>query len=399
MLAQGREGYPQQLQAQEDLGAGYENWTPRNAPALEYIKERFDWCGYDWEAVVFKHADRSGKVSLKRKVDHKNIPTINGIAVPLHDLITKPLELFDGYQSTPVTVNGASGVGPVTTTINEGRFETVVTFEEVIIDPEVQTVVERALGQIAHATTALLVRIDMAPMEPNNIHTFLPFYEVETAPGGLHITSLVNPYFAEHVFPLADVALCLDPDWVGYYRRFIEPNLGWKVLTTWGSVPPDSKVYVSCAPHEVQGRRDLITDPFASKAIVLPLSGGHILRNGESFEDLDARYPEGFVLKPDDGWGGKEVYIYDPSHKSRSTTKTYFRYVLEEQISTSRAWVVQPFYPPQTTPSGLRIWRIYAMRETREDRFRLIGGMWNSRPWSLKIHGASDALFGPVFVS
>lgn len=296
----------------------------------------------------------------------------------------------------------------VTREVRIGSFVELLDESDIaVVSCEVARELEKCLLKVQ--TSSLIVRLDMAPWEGEGTP---PIYEVETAPGGIMFWGLFSSFPREAISSLADVGVCLDPNWEKAYR-LLGSLTGWEIFFSWEEVSPGNRVYFSGGPSEVPrkllGERKLllVTDPFSPKTEVLKITGGERIAPGGilALKDLNRKFPDGFVLKPVWGYGSKDVYIYPRGRYGRMRGRGGTgRKKICELLSTPKKeeWLVQPFFPPKMVETGIAqraflIWRIYAIRRNREEPFRLLGGLWNLRP-HLKVHGASNTITGPVVI-
>ncbi len=366
-----------------------ERW-PKREPQYEAIRQKFP--AFTWRAEV-----RKDKFDRERRfVVHHGAPTVRGILPTLADLLLMDPSLAD---STTVSAAHAAPVGVHTTIGGHSMF---VSNETEGIPTDVVQCLEQALNaHAAQKTTSCIVRLDMAPMHMPCTIGELPIYEVETSPG-ISLALRLNPSIREPLVDMIDGAV-LPPkyaSWAAAYEIFTD--LGVPLYTSWSAVPTEAKrVYVSCegaqAPDEFRER--LVTDPWGKKDIDFPISGGRLLWNFESVKDLIDDFPQGFVIKPIDGWGAEDVCVYAPDDKAHSHTLSRVERTIHG-LSNAPTHVVQPFYKPRLDQRfGTVIWRVFAVRRSPTSTFKLIGGMWNGRTSeSLIVHGARDAVFGPLAV-
>ncbi len=371
------------LPAPDDAG-----W-PKRLSQYEAIRRKFPT--FSWRLE-----QRKDKFGRDRKfVVHQGAPTVRGILPTLADLLLMEPTIADPM---PMAVKPPS-VG-VRTTI--GEHSMLVSADVEMIPPDVVACLEEALNEhVGHKTTSRIVRLDMAPMQKAGPSGSLPIYEVETSPG-ISLAMRLNPELREPLVQVMDAAV-LPPkyaQWREAYSVFSE--VGVPFYENWNDVPADAeRIYVSCegaqAPDSMRAR--LATDPWGMKDIDFPVSGGRHLWNFENFDDLVEDFPQGFVIKPLDGWGAEDVCIYAPENRQQSHTRTRVEKVLAG-LENRVTHVVQPFYKPRSHPLyGTVIWRVLAVRSTSKSNFKLIGGMWNGRTSeSLIVHGAQDAVFGSLKV-
>ncbi len=365
-----------------------ERW-PKRERQYEAIKQKFP--AFTWRAE-----ERKDKLGRERRfVVHQGIPTVRGILPTLADLL-----LMEPAIADPIPTEFKPPSVGVRTTI--GEHSMLVSADVDTIPLDVVACLEEVLNEhVAHKTTSRIVRLDMAPMQKAGRAGSLPIYEVETSPG-ISLAMRLNAVLREPLVQVMDAAV-LPPkyaQWKEAYSVFSE--VGVPFYENWNDVPAHAeRIYVSCegaqAPDSIRTR--LATDPWGMKDIDFPVSGGRHLWNFESFDDLVEDFPQGFVIKPLDGWGAEDVCIYAPENRQHSHTRTRVEKVLAG-LENHVTHVVQPFYKPRSHPLyGTVIWRVLAVRSTPTGNFKLIGGMWNGRTSeSLIVHGAQDAVFGSLKV-
>ncbi len=257
---------------------------------------------------------------------------------------------------------------------------------------------DEILRLVENKTSSLLVRLDMAPWSGEGMP---PIYEVETAPGGLMIWGFVNGWLPKSLVNLVDVAVCTSMDWLAAYK-LLSKLTGWPIYTGFDHVPKGKRVYYSGTLANLKNVT-LVTDPFTNKEFIVEVTGGLVLDESEmfSFEKAEELFPTGFVVKPADGWGARDVIIWPPK-EFRGLPGASTRKKVEEALKAPRRRIIQPFFHPgRMEEMGGRmfyIWRIYALRHSTTRPFKLLGGLWNSRP-NLKVHGSSDAIFGLLLLS
>ena len=252
---------------------------------------------------------------------------------------------------------------------------------------------------------SVLVRVDMAPLrgQQGDVH---PLYEVEGGPGGL---GFVHALAGDE--PLQMMAECLrglgveEIGWeVAPSRARFEAELfrGVSVLGEHGlkvsrglnhglplllrSGGEDRVPYERCLCNYTQGGGDkLALRPF-----------GAILGN-ELGGAPGRRWPQGFVFKPRYGTGASGVLIHaaNTPYRKHSDSSRQMDACWERIENSPERWVVQGFSPPEYLSEErlFRMWRIFAVWSG--ERYRAIGGFWNARN-SLRLHGATDTIWGPI---
>ncbi len=314
-------------------------------------------------------------------------------------------------------------------TVTLGKYQVNVSEKSERVPKVVVRKLGRILRRVSELTSSLLVRVDMAPWYFDT--KVPPIYEVETAPGGVWMFGLFQQ---EHVlFRLASslsigYAVCSDPNWkeaydllAPYFRVVDSPfDCGEKGRIYWSALPDEITLLPGSFRSFVVTR--LITDPLASKKQLLSalglilsesetqdlislLSGSSSMKTDVLCEILKDYYLNlnGVVVKPDYGWGSKGIVIFpfdSQLRKQVSGCSTITK--LTNTLSNFDNHVVQPFFKPREEvidgKTYFIIWRLFFFRRNREEEdWRYLGGIWNARR-SLLVHGASDAVFGPVVV-
>ncbi len=314
-------------------------------------------------------------------------------------------------------------------TVTLGKYQVNVTEECERVPRVVIRKLSRVLRRVNKLTSSLLVRVDMAPWYFDT--KVPPIYEVETAPGGIWMFALFQQ---EHVlFRLASslsvsYGVCSDPNWkeaydllAPYFRIVDSPfDCGEKGRIYWSALPDE----VRCLPESWKSfvLSRLITDPLASKKELLKTLGlilsedevQHLvgllsslssmkMKTDEICSFLKSYYPNlnGVVAKPNDGWGSKGIIIFPFDSQLRKQVSGCSTITKLTNTLSNFEQVVQPFFKPREEvvdgKTYYKIWRLFFFRKNREEEWRYLGGIWNSRA-NLIVHGASDSLFGPVVI-
>lgn len=268
---------------------------------------------------------------------------------------------------------------------------------------------------------SLAVRFDMAPMLGS---ATAGIYEIEGNPAGFSFLDLVGlPVGALLANALRDldisrIASTVAPsrtDQATDHNRLMELISGHGIevesvdyartdlngTPIWMRAGEEDRATVG---HLEEKSLLLFRDGGGHKVYLLKLGEGRLLSDFTSVTEVMAAYPNGLVMKPWRSWGTKEVYCYDPRgpFKNIGVSTGHIEKQLERAFDRNEQgrFVIQPFYPPalrKDTDDGktyCRIWRVFAVWTA--DGYKVIGGAWNERPSTLRIHGASDALWGPI---
>jgi hypothetical protein len=217
-------------------------------------------------------------------------------------------------------------------------------------------------------------------------------YEVEERPAGLGVCTLVNTGFE----PALRRAASAWPEFqvvVSPKRRGTDDRI-WTERLGWSSNPESGLVLVRAEPdetefHELQPQSvsSLITK--GDKSYGEGMGLWDEVRTGQALP-----WERSFVLKPLQGSKLMDVEIWDPEGRPGGSKQRK----IEEVLARSGSMFMQRMYPPMETGIPRFPWMIYRVfftfhPETRE--WTCIGGNWNARH-NLRIHGASDAIFGPL---
>lgn len=257
----------------------------------------------------------------------------------------------------------------------------------------------------------LIGRIDMTPDnfgEDNNVEKRI--YEIEKRPAGFGIffhylktilkrtkeieifrevinnfecrgfininTSIPDDRFAAEIFGLP------------YYQNYQElPNSGFYWVRSNNRTGEICKLEpYSLSPIRLDGDKQDLVELNLAKRLNLQ----------------EINWKEPFVIKPLIGTRGENVEIYIPPHLQkqigfRGSTATR----IHRKISgTKESYIIQKFIPPLIEEINGRkeciILRLFFVWRERE--YQILGGWWNRRP-SIKVHGASDAVFSPCIIS
>ncbi len=255
--------------------------------------------------------------------------------------------------------------------------------------PREDTWVQREVG-----VPSLIVRLDCTIVDGT-----LRVYEIEERPAGVGITSRINPQFRDFLgglqayWPKFSVV-------VSGRRKGSDDDLWAPVLGL--SDYREGLVMVRAEPEEAEYHW---LEQYSVSSVRM--------KGNKSYgEDLDwwrrvacpeeLPWDQPFVLKPMQGSKCRDLEVWVPktsAHyeqaKGASTRTRVARTLLK-----NGAMYCQPFYSPmvfEEDPRMRMILRVY-YGYNRLDRFwQCLGGVWNARPnWI--VHGASDAVFGPILI-
>jgi hypothetical protein len=259
---------------------------------------------------------------------------------------------------------------------------------------------EETMALSRFGVPSVLVRIDGVLTPDGN----LEIYEVEERPAGIGICCLLSPEFKTRFH-----SWLKSYDWnlavVISHRRANHDDGVW---TFEFGVPLFNGK--SCSPEVPESHALLVrAEPeeeeywFFSHQALFPirLKGwkGYGLRLAlwEPIPEDSNLLPwdEGFALKPLQGSKMRDVFLWHPSKGSGVATRTK----VENMIKSGKVAYVQKWIHPESyhefIPGYFLIRRIYFGFLPSSHEWVYLGGVWNARP-NLRIHGAKDAVFGPV---
>lgn len=247
-----------------------------------------------------------------------------------------------------------------------------------------QTWVQGKLG-----IPSLIVRLDCIVRDGK-----LVVYEVEERPAGVGISSIVNPEFGAEFVKVASTwepfSVVVSP-----LRRATDDSL-WQKQLPWDG-HDSGLVLVRAEPEENAFH---IHEPNSVSSLKRKGDKGYgetlgLWRKVKFPDELN--WSESFVLKPLQGSKLKDLEIWDPERRPGSSR----REVVEKTLATSpQGMFCQKLFAPMD--SGIprfpwMIFRVFFGFDRARNEWRALGGNWNARH-NLRIHGASDAIFGPAVI-
>lgn len=235
---------------------------------------------------------------------------------------------------------------------------------------------------------SLLVRLDCTFSDELHV------YEVEERPAGVGIALEVNTDFQQRMKALLEIWPSFDVV-VSPLRRGGDDHLWRRILTLPSALEGEGLVLVRAEPDEKEFH------PLRARSVApITLKGwkGYGLELGlwreiNSPEELP--WEEAFVLKPLQGSKMRDVEIWHPRlRKEVGGVSTRKR--VEQTLSRCGKMFLQEFFPPMRRGELFVVYRVYFGYNPVEKAFVCLGGLWNGRPNQLRLHGASDAVFGPL---
>jgi hypothetical protein len=247
--------------------------------------------------------------------------------------------------------------------------------------------VEQTWIQTVKAVPSLIVRFDCVIDDGKLI-----IYEIEERPAGIGLSGMISEPFAQE---FTRVARTWEP-----FRVVVSPlrrasdDVLWQKYLPWAH--EDSKLVLIRAEPEEDDFHHLESVSVSSVKSKGDKSYGENMGLWHRVSNKDELpWEESFVLKPLQGSKLKELEIWDPQRRPGSS----IRAKVEAALAKTDMFY-QVLHPPMQT--GLpqfpwMIFRIFAGYNFTSGEWEILGGNWNARH-NLRIHGASDALFGPAVV-
>jgi len=265
--------------------------------------------------------------------------------------------------------------------------------------PEEDTWVRNELG-----VPSLLVRMDLT-IHDNKLRVF----EVEERPAGIGATSLINPEFREHLlrlkkeWPEIGVVISSDPRRRGsddhLWTEVVDPNKDLNKLLLIRAEPDEVDF------HHLESRSISSLKRKGDKSYGEKLGLWRLVLSPDELP-----WDTAFVVKPKQGSKTRGMGIWVPRQKydrlqmagKKTIPGTHTRTKIERLVaeaSQKGGLYCQEFYPPMESGLGTvapwMIDRVFFGFNPSTGKWECMGGLWNARP-TLIIHGADDAIFGPV---
>lgn len=217
----------------------------------------------------------------------------------------------------------------------------------------------------------------------------LKLYEVEERPGGVGLAQILNPSFAVHLNEVRSTW----PDFsvvVSGARHSVDDHL-WATIA---ESQPEGLVLVRAEPneHEFHGFEQRSVSSLREKGN--KAYGVDMLLWTEVTTESYLPWESGFALKPKQGSKARGIEIWDPCKRSGCSTKTRIERTLERYGSMYCQKLIQPMQTDNVEYPYL-IFRVFYGWDIVVGRWRCLGGVWNARA-NLRVHGATDTLFGPL---
>jgi hypothetical protein len=237
-------------------------------------------------------------------------------------------------------------------------------------------------------------------------------FEIEDRPNGLEVCALLNEnsfnFFKDSLRQYAlhagkPLAICVSPS-----RMDNTDDLHWAkrinncAIFTNNEMPnrPEDHLwfvrssrtereYYSLSPHALS-----TIEHEGDKSYGV---GMKLWRELDDNGELSIKWNEPFVLKPASGCRCENLHMYHPKKPSGGFST---RSKIEQAILSREVRYLQDYHGPELPdflPAGYSlIRRCFLTYDIISGSYRVIGGVWQSRPKSHKIHGASDSVSGSL---
>lgn len=246
---------------------------------------------------------------------------------------------------------------------------------------------------------SVVVRLDCVPKDG-----ILHIFEAEERPAGLGLSAKINPkmrarlrVFQCRYWPKFK---CV----VSGVRRASDDIMWLDKLDLQDAKNTDDLLLIRAEPHELDYHDLAHRSVSTVKTKGNKAYGAHLgLWREVTIDDInDLPWQAGFTLKPLQGSKTNNVEIWHPEKNRYSkqriggaTTRTRIAKSLETNGRMYCQPLIQPLQIEVDGRAHFMCYRVYFAYNPQSGEFLYIGGVWNSRP-NLIIHGASDAVFGPV---
>lgn len=240
--------------------------------------------------------------------------------------------------------------------------------------------------QLNYQIPSLIIRLDCVMNECG----VLSIFEVEERPSGLGLTSVGNEVFAAKLQSLAS-------SWPDFYvvtspRRVAGDDYLWRKELT-QDADSNSLVLVRAEPEEKEfyhlEKRSVSS--LRSKGCKAYGEGLGLWEKVNSLEFDDLPWGRGFVLKPLQSSKMHDIAIWDPQRRPGSVT----RKKIKDTLARHNDMYLQHLIIPPIKNDQYRMYRVFFGYNLIAKEWVYLGGMWLERP-NLRLHGATDAVLGPV---
>lgn len=253
---------------------------------------------------------------------------------------------------------------------------------------------EKTWVQNQHGRHSLLLKFDVANLD--DAQNTMKIYGIDDTPDGIGIACTVNPAFHINL-----VEVC--KTWPHVRLLNLDEKPGDDFLWLGKSLTPNEAcnyrgLFFIRAPHHIS-----LTE-FSVKSVTAcdhrnTRNWGEALGMWNKVSDPEKLpWKESFALKPNQGMGCHDVYLWKKGAFSGSSGKGKINEALQRH---GTMWC-QEFIEPmrcETLCNGSEwrmIYRIFFAYNMASACYEHLGGFWLAREKNWRLHGAPDAIMGPV---
>ena len=249
----------------------------------------------------------------------------------------------------------------------------------------------------------ILCRMDIAPFQQGCQETAIKsnLYEIEARPASLGILLSIYPQLIDQWKRVFRACGC--GGFVSLKTEIQDDELAAKILDLpyFKSVPSQQEPFwIRTSPDDGQISEASSLVPIKKDGDKTYLLNMDIAREIKNTEDLP--WENGFGIKPLQGIMCRDVLLWQSSVPSskRGSLGIATRKKIQNTLANNEKFIIQPFIPPAVEDingNGKQwtIWRIFFAYDVQRGQWEFAGGYWLRRP-CMKIHGASDAVIGPL---
>lgn len=254
------------------------------------------------------------------------------------------------------------------------------------------TWVQKELG-----VPSILVRLDCVPQGD-----VLSIFEIEERPS-VGLGMMVNQLFSVRMKAFMQL-------WPRFFsvvsdKRGVHDDPVWVPTISMDQAKQNNELLIIRAEPEEKQFHEL-----AHRSVSTVVTKGHKeyglklgLWSKIRLADFDSLpWDQGFCIKPLQGSKTHDVEIWHPKmqqYKKKGIHGVSTRSRIKRTLESKGEMYCQPLIHPLNISLGgkemLFAYRVFFGYNPKSQSYQYLGGFWNARP-SMMIHGASDAIFGPV---
>ncbi len=366
----------------------------------------------------FDTLSREEQVSLQTATPEQPVPIhpdlqsgVNGTRVLLRETVTRPQPVLPTkapatFQNIPLEVVPMGGWNVnkhpeklFTTPEQIERYNALIAQWLTHFPRERDTLIEQRLG-----IPSPIIRLESFVLPDGTIAPI----EIEERPAGIGVSGNLNPSFAEKF-----------GDLLGKWEEALGKKIGVLVSHERGDRVGDDVIWTQQLGRPLHQGLDQ-RDPGLAYLVrsepgetdyhqIAPQSIATVKHKGDKSygepmglwsriqDPADLPWTERFVYKPLRGSKGKGIHVFSPVRKEFEGVAT--RGKIEAEFAAQGGGFVQPFHQPEKAdflPGDLHVLRrIFFGYDPAQQKYVNLGGFWTARK-NIKIHGATDAIFGTI---